>query len=68
MTNVLGTAEHSRVASVQTKPILCSFMGIIDVSEGVKYLQSNGYPVYRFPENAAKSFASLYRVLPVGKS
>jgi acetyltransferase len=35
-------------------------MGIIDVSEGVKYLQSNGYPVYRFPENAAKSFAALY--------
>ena len=62
MTNVLGTAEAiARVARRSDKPILCSFMGIIDVSEGVKYLQSNGYPVYRFPENAAKSFASLYR-------
>ena len=36
-------------------------MGIVDVSAGVKYLQNNGYPVYKFPENAAKSFASLYK-------
>ena len=36
-------------------------MGIVDVSAGVKYLQENGYPVYRFPENAAKAFGILYR-------
>jgi acetyl coenzyme A synthetase (ADP forming)-like protein len=62
MTNALGTAEAVvRVARRSSKPILCSFMGIFDVSAGVKYLQSHGYPVYRFPENAAKSFAALYR-------
>ncbi len=62
MTNALGTAEAIvRVAMDSQKPILCSFMGIIDVSAGVKYLQQYGYPVFRFPENAAKAFAALYQ-------
>jgi acetyltransferase len=62
MTNALGTAEAIvRIAQTSPKPILCCFMGIIDVSAGVKYLQENGYPVYKFPENAAKSMAALYR-------
>ena len=62
MTNALGTAEAiTRIARSSHKPILCCFMGIIDVSAGVKYLQSHGVPVYRFPENAAKAFGALYR-------
>jgi acetyl coenzyme A synthetase (ADP forming)-like protein len=62
MTNALATAEAIvRVAIGSRKPILCCFMGIIDVSAGVKYLQEHGYPVYRFPENAAKAFGALYR-------
>jgi len=62
MTNALATAEAIvRVARGSRKPILCCFMGIIDVSAGVKYLQEHGYPVYRFPENAAKAFGALYR-------
>lgn len=62
MTNALGTAEAIvRVARGSQKPILCSFMGIIDVSAGVKYLQAHGYPVYSFPENAAKAFGTLYK-------
>jgi acetyl coenzyme A synthetase (ADP forming)-like protein len=62
MTNALETAKAiAKIAHRSYKPILCSFMGIIDVSAGVKYLQQQGYPVYRFPENAAKSFAALYR-------
>ncbi|MBI9083560.1 MAG: acetate--CoA ligase family protein [Desulfobacterales bacterium] len=62
MTNALGTAEAiTRIARGSHKPILCCFMGIIDVSAGVKYLQAHGVPVYRFPENAAKAFGALYR-------
>ncbi|MBW2430069.1 MAG: acetate--CoA ligase family protein [Deltaproteobacteria bacterium] len=62
MTNALGTAKAIvRVARGSQKPILCSFMGIIDVSAGVKYLQQYGYPVFRFPENAAKAFGALYQ-------
>jgi acetyltransferase len=62
MTNALGTAQAIiRVARGAQKPIICCFMGIVDVSAGVKYLQENGYPVYRFPENAAKAFGVLYR-------
>ncbi|MGD8251571.1 MAG: acetate--CoA ligase family protein [Desulfobacterales bacterium] len=62
MTNALGTAEViARIAMQSHKPILCSFMGIVDVSAGVAFLQEQGYPVYRFPESAAKAFGALYR-------
>jgi acetate---CoA ligase (ADP-forming) len=62
MTNVLGTAEAIvRVARRSSKPILCCFMGVVDVSAGVKYLQEHGYPVYKFPEDAAKALGALYK-------
>ena len=62
MTNALGTAEViARIAKRTSKPVLCCFMGIIDVSRGVQYLQENGVPVFRFPEDTAKSFGALYR-------
>jgi acetyl coenzyme A synthetase (ADP forming)-like protein len=62
MTNAIGTAEAIvHIARRSHKPILCCFMGIIDVSLGVKYLQEKGVPVYRFPESAAKTFGALYR-------
>jgi acetate---CoA ligase (ADP-forming) len=62
MTNAVGTAEAIvRIAKRSHKPILCCFMGIVDVSAGVKYLQENGVPVYTFPESAAKAYGALYR-------
>ncbi len=62
MTNALGTAEAIvRIAMHSSKPIISCFMGVIDVSAGVHYLQEHGYPVYRFPESAAKAFSALYR-------
>ena len=69
-TGVVGSGDSDRVLSVEAiariarksfKPILCCFMGVIDVSPGVKYLQKHGYPVYQFPENAAKAMGALYR-------
>ena len=62
MTNALATAEAVvKVARESPKPVICCFMGVVDVSKGVQYLQEHGYPVFRFPENAAKAFGVLYR-------
>jgi acetyltransferase len=62
MTDARGTAEVIvRIARTSQKPILCCFMGIVDVSPGVEYLQHHGYPVFRFPERAASAFGALYR-------
>ncbi|HBD07225.1 MAG TPA: acyl-CoA synthetase [Syntrophobacteraceae bacterium] len=62
MTNALGTAQAiTRIAALTHKPILCSFMGIVDVSAGVKHLQEHCIPVYRFPESAARAYSALYR-------
>ena len=62
MTNAIKVARViSKIARRTPKPVVCSFMGVIDVSEGVRHLQENHIPVYRFPENAAKAIAALYR-------
>jgi len=62
MTDVLETAQIvPKVNKGIHKPILCSFMGFVDVSEGVRYLQENGIPNYTFPEAAVRAFASMVR-------
>ncbi|WP_373498239.1 acetate--CoA ligase family protein [Desulfococcus sp.] len=62
MTDILETAEIvPRVAADVNKPILASFMGMVDVSEGIEYLQSHGIPNYVFPEAAARSMAAMVR-------
>jgi len=62
MTDILETAQIvPNVARQTDKPILCSFMGIVDVSEGVAHLESNGIPNYVFPEAASRTMAAMVR-------
>lgn len=62
MTNALGTAEAIvHISRRSHKPVVCCFMGVVDVSAGVKCLQENGIPVFKFPENAARSLGALYK-------
>lgn len=59
---IVRTAEIvPRVAKDIHKPILCSFMGLVDVSEGVRYLQDHSIPNYAFPEAAARTMAAMVR-------
>jgi len=61
MTDAIGTAEAIvETYNNSTKPIVCSFMGVVDVSAGVDYLQEHQVPVYRFPEDAARAMGKLY--------
>jgi acetyltransferase len=60
MTDILETAEIvPPVAKDVDKPVLCSFMGIVDVSEGIRYLENHGIPNYSFPEAAVRSMATM---------
>ena len=62
MTDILETARIvPNVARQTDKPILCSFMGIVDVSEGVAHLEANGIPNYVFPEAASRAMAAMMR-------
>jgi acetyl coenzyme A synthetase (ADP forming)-like protein len=60
MTDVLETARIvPNVVKDVDKPVLCSFMGIVDVSEGVQFLEQHGIPNYTFPEAAVRAMASM---------
>ena len=62
MTDIVETAQIlPRVAKDVNKPILASFMGIVDVSDGVRHLEKNGIPNYIFPEAAARTMAVMAR-------
>jgi len=62
MIDILETAQIvPQVAKGTDKPILCSFMGIVDVSAGVEYLQKNGIPNYAFPEDAVWVMSNLVK-------
>lgn len=43
------------------KPVLASFMGIVDVSGGVRVLEEARIPHYGFPEDAVRAFAAMAR-------
>jgi acetyltransferase len=60
--DIVETAEIvPRVAKDIDKPLLCSFMGIVDVSAGVLHLEEHGIPNYPFPESAVRAMASMVR-------
>lgn len=62
MTHIVETAKIvPRVTNDIDKPVLCSFMGIVDVSEGIRYLEQQGIPNYAFPEEAVRAMASMER-------
>jgi len=62
VTEPTATAEIvPRVRQGINKPVLCSFMGVGDVSEGVRYLQQHQVPNYPFPEDAVRTLASMVR-------
>jgi acetyl coenzyme A synthetase (ADP forming)-like protein len=62
ITEILETAEVvPRIAKDINKPILCSFMGLGDVSEGVRYLEQHGIPNYVFPEEASRTMSAMVR-------
>lgn len=60
MTDILETAQIvPAAAKCISKPVLCSFMGIVDVSEGIEYLEKHGIPNYSFPEEAVRALSSM---------
>jgi len=60
MTDAIGTAEAIvNISKNSDKPVLCSFMGVVDVSDGVDILQKNNIPVYQFPESAARALGAI---------
>ncbi|MFX1568486.1 MAG: acetate--CoA ligase family protein [Promethearchaeota archaeon] len=44
---------------LKTVPIICSFIGGKNVSEGREYLKKNHIPCYHFPDRAAQSLKTL---------
>lgn len=42
-----------------SKPVLCCFLGVYDVSQGIEILEENGIPAYKFPESAARVLSEM---------
>lgn len=58
---VANVAESMKMSPWLAKPILASFMGIVDVSVGVSILEKAGVPHYIFPEGAVRALAQMHR-------
>jgi acetyltransferase len=56
---VANVAQNMQMSPWTAKPILASFMGIVDVSEGVKILERAKVPHYTFPEAAVRALAEM---------
>jgi len=51
----------TEIAARHGKPVLCSFMGVVDVSPGVKVLDEHNMPHYIYPEAAARALSAMHR-------
>jgi acetate---CoA ligase (ADP-forming) len=62
MTEIEATAGViPDLARKSGKPVIASFMGLMDVSKGAEILEANGIPHYHFPETAARAMGALYQ-------
>jgi acetate---CoA ligase (ADP-forming) len=62
MTEIEATAAViPELARKSGKPVIASFMGLMDVSKGAEILEANGIPHYHFPETAARAMGALYQ-------
>ncbi len=61
MTDIEETARVVSVYAAQKKkPVVATFMGIVDVSKGVSILRENHVPHYPFPESAARVLGKMH--------
>ena len=62
MTNLADIAQViAQVAKTSGKPVVASFMGVTDLSSGIKVLDAEQVPHYRFPEAAGRVLAAMAR-------
>lgn len=62
VTDPKGTAQSiAACACPPDKPLLTSWMGGDSVSEGIKILNGANIPVFEYPDDAAKTFAMMWR-------
>ncbi len=47
------------ISRPKKKPVLACFMGIVDVSAGVRILEEGGVPCYSFPEDAVRALSAM---------
>lgn len=62
MTEIEETAAIiPALARKSGKPVVASFMGLMDVSKGIEILEQHHIPHYHFPEAAARAMSALYQ-------
>lgn len=47
------------LSAKSTKAVLACFMGVVDISKGVKALEQGGVPHYVFPESAVRALSNM---------
>jgi len=58
-TEVAKLIHNISLKYLETKPIVCSFIGGKNILEGREYLKKNHIPCYNFPDRAAHSLKTL---------